>query len=231
MKKRYIVLIVMLIVGLWLGSWYFIPRWYGKEVLEAGTFGDMFGAVNALFSGLAFAGLIITIVLQRRDLDLQRKAIDMQTEELRMQREETARSANELENQRKLMNFQIVLNTLNGMLSAKKEAYRSVSIRESQVEFHDIVINIKHEIWLEKKRHLFNDYLSVFFGIIQYIYQSKIDEGQKKELIEIVLINTTSLEYEVIMIFSKSHQQRKHLLEYFKFGEKIKAREYSRNGM
>lgn len=30
-----------------------------------GTFGDQFGAVNALFSGLAFAGLIYTIVLTK----------------------------------------------------------------------------------------------------------------------------------------------------------------------
>jgi len=31
---------------------------------EAGTFGDMFGAVNALFSGLAFAGVIYALILQ-----------------------------------------------------------------------------------------------------------------------------------------------------------------------
>lgn len=37
-----------------------------------GTFGDQFGAVNALFSGLAFTGLIYTIILQRRDLEIQR---------------------------------------------------------------------------------------------------------------------------------------------------------------
>lgn len=37
-----------------------------------GTFGDQFGAVNALFSVQAFAGLIYTIILQSRDLELQR---------------------------------------------------------------------------------------------------------------------------------------------------------------
>lgn len=41
-----------------------------------GQFGDLFGSVNALFSGLAFAGLIITIIQQRHDLQLQRQAID-----------------------------------------------------------------------------------------------------------------------------------------------------------
>lgn len=29
-----------------------------------GQLGDMFGAVNSLFSGLAFAGLIVTLILQ-----------------------------------------------------------------------------------------------------------------------------------------------------------------------
>ena len=37
-----------------------------------GTFGDMFGALNALFSALAFACVFYTLLLQRRDLELQR---------------------------------------------------------------------------------------------------------------------------------------------------------------
>ena len=35
----------------------------------------MFGAVNALFSGLAFAGVVYAIFLQRMDLALQRKEL------------------------------------------------------------------------------------------------------------------------------------------------------------
>lgn len=37
-----------------------------------GTFGDQFGAVNAMILGLAFTGLIYTIILQRSDLEIQR---------------------------------------------------------------------------------------------------------------------------------------------------------------
>lgn len=51
---------------------------------EAGVFGDSFGALNALFSGLAFAGLLTAIVLQRRELqatlDELRKSVDHQKE-------------------------------------------------------------------------------------------------------------------------------------------------------
>lgn len=37
-----------------------------------GIFGDMFGASNALFTGLSFVGVIIAILLQRQDINNQR---------------------------------------------------------------------------------------------------------------------------------------------------------------
>lgn len=59
---------------------------------ERAQFGDFFGAVNALFSGLAFVGLIYTIWLQRDELEMQRQ-------ELKLQREEMIASRGELANQ------------------------------------------------------------------------------------------------------------------------------------
>jgi len=53
------------------------PDWTSR-----GQFGDVFGAVNALFSGLAFAGLIYAILLQREDLALQRKELELTRIEL-----------------------------------------------------------------------------------------------------------------------------------------------------
>ncbi|HLO55642.1 MAG TPA: hypothetical protein VK169_15220 [Saprospiraceae bacterium] len=37
-----------------------------------GTFGDLFGGLNAIFSGFAFAGVIITILMQMKELELTR---------------------------------------------------------------------------------------------------------------------------------------------------------------
>ena len=45
---------------------------------KRGTFGDMFGAANALFTGLSFVGLIVTILLQRKDLNSQQEQLDVQ---------------------------------------------------------------------------------------------------------------------------------------------------------
>lgn len=67
---------------------------------KRGQFGDMFGAVNALFSGLAFAGLIITLILQRRELSLQRDELEQTREELKNQREEFEKENETLRQQR-----------------------------------------------------------------------------------------------------------------------------------
>lgn len=45
---------------------------------ERGVFGDSFGALNTLFTGLAFAGVIITILMQRNELKNQREHNELQ---------------------------------------------------------------------------------------------------------------------------------------------------------
>jgi Putative phage abortive infection protein len=56
---------------LWAGAWLFFARG-----LEGSEFGGSFGAVDALFSGLAFAGVIFAILLQRGELRLQRQELE-----------------------------------------------------------------------------------------------------------------------------------------------------------
>ncbi len=111
---------------------------------EKGQFGDTFGAINALFSGLAFAGIIYTIQLQRKELGLQRK-------ELRHTREELSRSADAqndaqkaLNEQAKMMNTTAKLNTLTAML----EHYRHISANPMGYEDVDPRKKVK---WYEDK--------------------------------------------------------------------------------
>ncbi|WP_288901337.1 putative phage abortive infection protein [uncultured Sneathiella sp.] len=63
---------------------------------ERGVFGDMFGAVNALFSGVAFVGVIYAIVMQRQEIAIAKKDIaytktivEEQQKQLAIQNEET----------------------------------------------------------------------------------------------------------------------------------------------
>lgn len=48
------------------------------SIAKAGTFGDSFGIVTSFFSGLAFAGIILTIILQRQELTESREIFRIQ---------------------------------------------------------------------------------------------------------------------------------------------------------
>ena len=56
-----------------------------KEII--GVFGDYFGALNALFAGLAFAGIIVTIRQQSADLQATKEEMEEQTDQFARQTE------------------------------------------------------------------------------------------------------------------------------------------------
>lgn len=63
-----------------------VPPGESREAL----FGDSFGAVNALVSAFAFAGMIVSFVLQRSELRLQRKELEAQRKEFEQQNDTLA---------------------------------------------------------------------------------------------------------------------------------------------
>lgn len=103
-----IVITAIFVFALWLVNLLILINSKDTEILgNRGTFGDMFGAVNALFSGLAFGGIIWTILLQRN--------------ELKLQREESKQSRNEAIEQNKTLRLQRFENTLFNMLNLQNE--------------------------------------------------------------------------------------------------------------
>ena len=66
LKKSFYVL-MLAVVLLWAVSIPILMHLF-PESAEAGAFGDMFGAINALFSGLAFAGVIYALILQDSEI-------------------------------------------------------------------------------------------------------------------------------------------------------------------
>ena len=95
---------------------------------ERGTFGDMFGAVGALFSGLAFAGVIVTMLQQSETLKLQRKDLRNQTESIELQRQEIANTNKELQEQNKTIRLQRFENTFFNMLEMQQEILKSITV-------------------------------------------------------------------------------------------------------
>lgn len=75
------------IIGAWITHWwageYFTH--FREEDNNKALFGDSFGAVNALISAFAFAGMIVAFILQRYELRLQRKELEAQRKEFETQ--------------------------------------------------------------------------------------------------------------------------------------------------
>lgn len=66
----------------------FIVNYFLNDWTKSGTFGDTFGALNAIFSGIAISGLIITILIQKKELENQRNELSLQRTEMIETREE-----------------------------------------------------------------------------------------------------------------------------------------------
>jgi hypothetical protein len=80
---------------------------------DRGNFGDSFGGINALFSGFAFAGIIYTILLQKKELTLQRQELADTRIELRRAADAQERSERAFQKQIEMMNLSARLNALN----------------------------------------------------------------------------------------------------------------------
>ncbi|MEW6208896.1 MAG: hypothetical protein AB1631_11050 [Acidobacteriota bacterium] len=97
-KKRWAFIILFVVLLLWAASWIstyiFLPDWQTRS-----NFGEMFGAINALFSGAALSGVVYTIWLQQEELRLQRL-------ELQLTRKELSRTAEAQEKSEKALNSQ-----------------------------------------------------------------------------------------------------------------------------
>lgn len=105
-----------------------------------GTFGDQFGAVNALFSGLAFTGLIYTIILQRRDLAMQRDDLRLQREELALTRQEMEEQTAEFQKQNETLRIQRFENTFFNMLSQFQEVVNNLTFKYLSNDLKEVKI-------------------------------------------------------------------------------------------
>lgn len=103
-----------------------IVTWPLSEISlnKAGLFGDSFGILTSLFSGLAFGGIIITILLQREELKLQRKELKLQRKELVRNRKEMARTASAQENSEEwfaLQSRMLALSAMSNMIELRNK--------------------------------------------------------------------------------------------------------------
>ena len=196
-KSRLWIWIVVAIIGVlaaWGLSWWLINKNIDCST-ERGTFGDMFGAVNALFSGLAFAGLIVTLLYQKEELKLQR-------EELKETRNELNAQKLEFQEQNKTMKRQRFENTFFNMLSLQQEIVANLSYENPQKG------TIFSRANTYQKRNVFDG----LYTDAYIIYKDKLCHGGIKDK-----LRNGYLEYSSIRGLSFLDHYFRHLYRIYKY--------------
>lgn len=109
----------LIVVAIWALSIPIISQYENPGII-----GDMFGAVNALFSGLAFAGVIVAIKLQREELRNTRK-------ELKYTRREIEAQKKEMQLQNATLVKQNFEDTFFSLLRLQQEAVHSLDFNDN----------------------------------------------------------------------------------------------------
>lgn len=141
---KYIFNSFAVLVGLTFAVWffsglaiiYFIDDWGDR-----GTFGDLFGAVNALFSGLAFAGLLYSLFENKKQIMAQQEELLLNRQELLKARKIQEKTEKAIEAQVSQMKNTARLSGLNTLVN-----YFTAKINDAKSTDEEI----KHAI--EKRR-------------------------------------------------------------------------------
>ena len=112
---------VCVIVGLWLSSPIVVTLLFDKWETR-GQFGDAFGFVNALFSGLALAGVVYTILLQHAELR-------QNTKELKRAASAQEKSERALKVQSEILRKTLVYQSFAALTSEYREARMLAAVR------------------------------------------------------------------------------------------------------
>jgi len=86
---------VAVAIGVIWFAWWKYAEGFSADMAARGQLGDLFGGVNAIFSGLALAGVVTAVILQSKELQLQRGEMLLQREQLELQRKELELSREE----------------------------------------------------------------------------------------------------------------------------------------
>jgi hypothetical protein len=211
---KWLFLLLIAVIAIWVISGSLL---YSAK--DRGTFGDMFGAVNALFSGLAFASLIYTVWMQRQELSLQRQELELTRVELRGQKEE-------MKLQNKTFAMQRFENTFFELLRVHGQIVEAIDLQSTSRpttkgrdcfkvffsrfsdQFDRKLLTDQSELTLEicrstyatfyqKYQHEIGHYFRHLYHIIKFVKESEIVE--KRQYTNFVRAQLSS--YELAMLF------------------------------
>ncbi len=199
---------------LWFSNMYILG---GMNATERGTYGDMFGAVNSIFSGFAFVGIVYAIYLQRKEIELAKlelsetkKILDEQSKNIDAQNNEFRRQS--FDNkffqlldllQSVVQNMALPTNPGNPRTEYKGkdfflEYYRNFYSHKSHRESRGIVdVLVNYDSLYQTQRSDLGHYFRVLYNLFKFVDQSDIEE--KRFYTNIIRAQLS--DYEIVILF------------------------------
>ncbi|MEV9642856.1 putative phage abortive infection protein [Aliarcobacter butzleri] len=110
------------------------------DIDKLGAFGDFFGGmINPLLTFCTFMALLMTIILQQRELKLSREQVAISTEELGHTRKATEISSEALTQQAKSLKIQNFENTFFNMINLHNEIVNNLSLEKHFIDYETTV--------------------------------------------------------------------------------------------
>ena len=134
-----------------------------------GLLGDMFGVGNAVFSALAFAGVIIAILMQKKELELQRK-------ELKLTRDEVTGQRDQLQSQAETLKKQTLGNTFFELLRFHQEIFQALwsSVGEGRVAISNMARAFRDEYSQSEQMESEGERIRAVYNKFHQTYQSHV---------------------------------------------------------
>ena len=190
---------------------------------DASTFGisgDFFGFGNSLFSALAFAGIIVTLLMQKYELGEQRKQLELNRLEVRGQKEE-------MEQQNESLRRQTFENTFFSMLSLHNAIVEGIkadgSSRHGRPAFSNFVAEIidtankmdghgegtgptspttvsveAYEYWYLHNESRIGHYFRTLYNMVRYVDNSNVEN--KRDYTRLVRAQLSANELKLLCL-------------------------------
>lgn len=174
------------------------------DAIREGVFGDSFGTLNALFSGLAFSGVLLTLIFQRKDLSETRSQIASQQVE--------SQFYNLLSHQQEVVrSFDLQNKVTDEVISRGRDCFRVWS--ESLHEIHKHYLEsfgksnghiVPYELVYEMGRADLSLYFRSLYSVFRFVESS----GYKGNAKFGVVLRSLLSDYELVLLFYNSLSSR-----------------------
>lgn len=174
------------------------------DAIREGVFGDSLGTLNALFSGLAFSGVLLTMLFQRKDLSETRSQIASQQAE--------SQFYNLLSHQQEVVrNFDLQNKITNEVVSRGRDCFRSWSEslhqihKKFSVSFGNADAHITpYEFVYEMGRADLSLYFRSLYSVFRFVEKTEYKGDAQFG----VVLRSLLSDYELVILFYNSLSSR-----------------------